>query len=79
MYGDDPSAEIPADQKPYAFLHKPIPQRFAIVLAGPLMNLFFAIFIFSFIVGFGEDVAGPYVGDVASRHQGLHRRISLGR
>src|SRR6185369_11314836 len=41
MYGDDPTADVPADQKKYAFLHKPIAQRFAIVLAGPLMNLFF--------------------------------------
>ncbi|MGZ3721529.1 MAG: RIP metalloprotease RseP [Bdellovibrionales bacterium] len=66
MYGDDPSAEVPADQKQYAFLHKPIAQRFAIVLAGPLMNLFFAIFIFSAIVGMGEDVSGPYLGDIAT-------------
>lgn len=66
MYGDDPSAEIPEDQKRYAFLKKSIAQRFAIVLAGPLMNLFFAIFIFAAIVGMGEEVAGPYAGDVAT-------------
>lgn len=65
MYGDDPTAEIPADQVKYAFLKKSIPQRFAIVLAGPLMNLFFAIFIFSAIVGMGEEVPGPFAGDVA--------------
>lgn len=65
MYGDDPTADIPADQVRYAFLRKPIAQRFAIVLAGPMMNLFFAIFIFSLIVGLGEDVAGPYTGDIA--------------
>jgi regulator of sigma E protease len=66
MYGDDPSAEIPEDQKQFAFLKKSIAQRFAIVLAGPLMNLFFAIFIFSAIVGMGEEVAGPYAGDIAT-------------
>src|ERR1043166_750757 len=37
MFGDDPSAEVPSDQRQYSFLHKPIPQRFAVVLAGPLM------------------------------------------
>lgn len=66
MYGDDPTADIPEDQKKYAFLHKPILQRFAVVLAGPLMNLFFAIFIFSFIIAIGDEVPGPFVGDVAS-------------
>jgi len=65
MFGDDPSANVPADQRQYSFLHKPIPQRFAVVLAGPLMNLFFAIFIYSLIVGLGEEVAGPYAGDIA--------------
>jgi regulator of sigma E protease len=66
MYGDDPSAEIPSDQKRFAFLHKPVLQRFAIVLAGPLMNLFFAIFVFALIVTVGEDLPGPYLGDIAT-------------
>src|SRR5262249_54462928 len=65
MYGDDPAGTVPEDQKPYAFLHKPIYQRFAIVLAGPLMNLFFAMLIYAFIAGVGEEVPGPYAGDIA--------------
>jgi len=65
MFGDDPNAEVPVEERKYAFLHKPIPQRFAIVLAGPLMNLFFAVFIFSAIAAIGENVSGPWVGDIA--------------
>jgi regulator of sigma E protease len=65
MFGDDPNANIPEDQRHYSFLHKPLYQRFAVVLAGPLMNLFFAVFIFCFIIAFGEEVAGPKIGDVA--------------
>lgn len=65
MFGDDPSAEVPVDQRSYAFLYKPVMQRVAIVLAGPLMNLFFAIFIFTVIAGLGEEMPGPVVGDVA--------------
>src|SRR6478609_3936100 len=38
MFGDDPTAQIDhADQK-YSFTHKPVSQRFAIVLAGPIVN-----------------------------------------
>lgn len=66
MYGDDPTAEVPVDQRPYAFLHKPVMQRVAVVLAGPLMNLFFAIVIFTVIAGIGEELPGPYLGDVAT-------------
>lgn len=64
MYGDDPTAEIPEDQKKYSFLHKPVWPRIAIVLAGPLMNFFFAIFIFAIIGMIGESVPGTQIGDV---------------
>ncbi|MEQ1664659.1 MAG: RIP metalloprotease RseP [Bdellovibrionales bacterium] len=64
MYGDDPSAEVPEDQKKYSFLHKPVWPRIAIVVAGPLMNLFFAIFVFA-IVGFiGENFPSSQLGDI---------------
>ncbi|MGE3680621.1 MAG: RIP metalloprotease RseP [Bdellovibrionales bacterium] len=65
MFGDDPTADVPEPEKKYAFLHKPVGPRIAIVLAGPLMNLFFAILIFTLIGGVGEDLPGPTVGDVA--------------
>lgn len=65
MYGDDPSADIPQDEKKYAFLHKPVSQRIWIVLAGPLMNLFFAVFLFTLIGGIGTEMSGPFIGDVA--------------
>ncbi len=64
MYGDDPSAEVPADQRQYAFLKKPVLPRIAIVLAGPLMNLFFAILVFTCVAVIGEKFASPILGDV---------------
>jgi regulator of sigma E protease len=64
MYGDDPSAEVPESEKAYAFLHKPVMQRIWIVLAGPLMNLFFAIVLFTAIGGLGTEMTGPFLGDV---------------
>lgn len=65
MYGDDPSAEIPAEEKKFSFLHKPVWPRIAIVLAGPLMNLFFAIFLFAAIGGVGEELPAAVVGDLS--------------
>lgn len=64
MFGDDPTVEIPDDLKAKSFLHKPVGQRIWIVLAGPLMNLFFAAFLFSGVAIVGERTLSPVVGDV---------------
>jgi regulator of sigma E protease len=64
MFGDEMGAELPEEEKKYSFLHKPVLQRMAVVLAGPLMNLFFAIFLYFIIVMSGEKVVAPVVGDI---------------
>lgn len=66
MFGDDPGAEITEEQKGYSFLHKPVGQRIAVVLAGPIMNLLFAIILFMGVAMLGEQSLSPHVGDVAS-------------
>jgi regulator of sigma E protease len=65
MFGDDPTKELPPSERDVAFLHKPVGQRIWIVLAGPLMNLFFAMALFSTIGAMGDKVPGPTIGDVA--------------
>lgn len=65
MYGDDFN-NIPQEDKDKAFLLKPVGQRIAIVLAGPIMNVLFAIFLFMMIAMLGENFRSPVVGDVAS-------------
>ncbi len=64
MYGEQPGDEIPEDQKAYSFTHKTVWQRMAVVMAGPLMNLIFAFFVFMAITLLGEEVKGPKIGDV---------------
>lgn len=64
MFGDDPSVEVSEKQQEGSFLHKPVGQRIAIVLAGPLMNFFFAILLFFTIALVGEEMIKPVVGDV---------------
>lgn len=67
MYGDDPTAEIPEENKKFSFTHKPVGQRIGVVLAGPLMNLFFAAFLFFIIAMVGEEVVSPVVGDISPK------------
>lgn len=66
MFGEQPGSEIPEDEKKFSFTHKTVWQRIAIVLAGPLMNFFFAIFIFFLVALRGEQIKSPVIGDVAS-------------
>ncbi len=64
MFGDDPSSEVPEDQKKYSFNHQPVLPRVGIVLAGPLMNAFFAFVLFVVISGVGEEFISAKLGDV---------------
>ncbi len=67
MFGDDPSAEISEVDRQGSFLHKPVGQRIAVVLAGPLMNLLFAFILYSAIAMMGEKAIFPGLGDIDSK------------
>ena len=66
MFGDDPTTKVPPEEQKKAFLYKPVFQRIAIVLAGPLMNFIFAIPLFMAVGLNGEKVPGPELGDIES-------------
>ncbi len=66
MFGDEQGLELPEAEKKHSFLHKPVGQRIGVVLAGPLMNFFFAVLIFFVVALLGEDVKAPVVGDVSA-------------
>ena len=47
MFGENPDGQdITIEDKNRSFAYKPVWQRFGIVLAGPLFNLIFAVFLF---------------------------------
>lgn len=46
MYGENPGEEVEQNQELFSFSHKPVWQRFLVVLAGPLANLLFAVLLF---------------------------------
>lgn len=67
MFGEQGSDSIlTEDDKRVSYSHKTPWQRIAIVLAGPLMNFFFAIFVFSLISELGERTRSAVVADVAA-------------
>lgn len=64
MFGEQPGETIPESERPFSFSHKKVGQRIAVILAGPLMNLIFAFFIFMIVSSLGELVKAPVVGEV---------------
>ncbi|MBA53762.1 MAG: RIP metalloprotease RseP [Pseudomonadales bacterium] len=60
----EPGSDIHEHQKQYSFAHKSVFQRFAIVSAGPLVNLVFAILLYWMLFVSGVTSLAPYVGDV---------------
>lgn len=65
MFGEQSAEGVTEENKAVSFTHKNVWQRIAIVLAGPLMNFFFAILIF-FVIGLiGEEHHKPVIGDIA--------------
>lgn len=64
MFGEQNGEGISEEDKKVSFTHKNVWQRIAIVLAGPLMNFFFAILVFFAVALIGEDAKIPVLGDV---------------
>lgn len=58
---------MPAETRAHSFIAKPLWQRALIVVAGPLANFIFAIFIYwVFILSFGHSYSPPVVHEVMS-------------
>jgi len=58
---DEREAPVAQADKPYAFNRKPLRQRAAIVAAGPLVNLAFAVFLYACVNWGGVSQAVPLV------------------
>ena len=61
---DEREGDVPVNEKHRAFNNKPLQQRFAIVLAGPVFNFLFAIFAYWIMYMVGLTGIKPIVGAV---------------
>ena len=72
MLGSDPTEEVPEEDRERAYFAKPLWQRFAIALAGPLFNLVFPVAIY-FVFFYSHATLPPatvgavFVGTPAAR------------
>lgn len=61
MVGDDPSEELPEEDRAKAFNHKSVGIRTAIVFAGPFANFLLAWLIFTLILAIGLAIPIPRI------------------
>ena len=84
--GDEHAASAPGDlskltpeERDRSFHHKPVWQRFLIVLAGPVSNFLLAIAIFMvFFASFGAPSSPPVVGEVQAESAAALAQIQPG-
>ena len=72
---DEREADVPVEQLDQAFNRKPVLQRMAIVVAGPAVNLIFAVFAYWFMYVSGVSTVAPIVGSVASGSVAAEARL----
>ncbi|MDO8310884.1 MAG: RIP metalloprotease RseP [Sideroxyarcus sp.] len=61
---DEHEGEVAADDLPRAFNRKPVLQRMAIVVAGPLANLLLAVVLYFALFIYGVPGIKPVLGDI---------------
>lgn len=61
---DEREGDVPEELRQQAFNNKPVMQRIAIVAAGPLVNLIFAVLAYWFLFVWGVTVVKPTIGVV---------------
>lgn len=65
MVGDEPGADLPPEDLPLSFTHKPVWRRMLIVAAGPVFNLLLAVvLLWGLVFWYGLPVMEPVVGEV---------------
>ena len=82
MLGENPDEQdVDPDNRQGSFAHKPVIQRFCIVLAGPLFNLLFSVFLFFVIFsisGVPTAVDNTRIGKVGENSPALAAGIKPG-
>lgn len=64
MYGDDPSEEVPEEERNRSYLQKPSLQKSAIAFAGPAANFLLPVLLFFGLFVGQETTSGTLVGTV---------------
>ena len=76
---DEREGTVPVDQLPFAFNRKSVIQRIAVVAAGPLVNLMFAVVIYWALFVLGVTHAIPIIGEVVPDSPAAEAGLEVGQ
>lgn len=74
---DEREGDVPSSLREQAFNQKSIKQRIAIVAAGPVVNLLFAVFAYWFLFMAGESKVVPVIGQVQIGSPAAEANVSI--
>lgn len=75
---DEREGDVPAALRDQAFNNKPVLQRMAIVAAGPVVNLLFAVLAYWFLFVWGVTAVVPVVGEVQTQSLAARAGVPAG-
>lgn len=79
MLGEVPGEEVPEEERPYSFSHRPVWQRACVVAAGPLANFLFAMVVFfGILISYGDPILLPEIGKVSPDSPAMEAGIQEG-
>lgn len=78
MLGEEPGAVLSEEEKARAYSSQPVWKRLVIVGAGPVFNIIFAAFIFSFVFSAGVPMLMSDVGEVIAESPASRAGLTKG-
>ncbi|MCV6588104.1 MAG: sigma E protease regulator RseP [Marinobacterium sp.] len=75
---DERESDVPEHLRDQAFNNKPLLQRVAVVAAGPLVNLLFAVFAYWLMFMVGISAVKPVVGDLVPGSPAEYAGVEVG-
>ena len=75
---DEREAEVPVELQSQAFNRKPLGARTAIVLAGPVANLLFAVFAYWLFFTIGLPGVKPVIGEIKPNSVAAYAQLQVG-
>lgn len=75
---DEREGVVPEERLHEAFNRKPVAQRFAIVAAGPLVNLLFAVLVYWAVFIVGSQQMAPVIGHVDAASAAARAGLAVG-
>jgi regulator of sigma E protease len=79
LLGENPNDEVPPELQPFSFMHRPLWQRFCVVLAGPAFNLLFCLVALTLVFAFaGIPYLTTQIGAVMENSPAARAGLQVG-